>query len=279
MAFGGFLPPAAIEKLVRAPEIHCLEGETRTVTYLVCGLSGLGARTAEHRGDPKGFLREMNAVLAPLLEQVMAHGGIIDRLTPDGFAAFWNAPLEDPGHALHACEAAERLAAMAAPLNAELALARAPDGKAIAALEIHLGIATGEVIAGGLGASGRLGYGVHGEAVALAARLQALSSQYGSAVIVSEETRRAAEQAFAFLEIDCIAAALELTASIRLLCPGRPCPRIAEIPRPEHLSRTYFQCVARPAMDQGTRIDRPVPQIVRRQPDAVRTLSGAHQVS
>ena len=47
-------------------------------------------------------------MMTPLLDQALAHGGTIDRLTADGFAAFWNAPLDDADHALHACEAAGR---------------------------------------------------------------------------------------------------------------------------------------------------------------------------
>ncbi len=158
----------------------------------------------------------MNDVtLSPLLDQARLHGGTIDRLTADGFAAFWNAPLDDPEHALHACEAAHGMTQMAARANENLASLRGENGKQIAALEIGIGIATGPVIAGGFGGLGRLGYSVNGDAVALAARLQALSPQYGPAVIVAEETRRAAERAFAFLEVDYIAAGSE-DAPVRL---------------------------------------------------------------
>jgi adenylate cyclase len=117
-------------------------------------------------------------------------------MTADGFAAFWNAPLEDADHALHACEAAQGIATMASRIKEIL-----PQG-----VEIGVGIATGPVIAGGFGGHGRTGYSVHGEAVALAGRLQALTHQYGAALIVADETRRAAERGFAFLELDTIAA-------------------------------------------------------------------------
>ena len=70
------------------------------------------------------------------------------------------------------------------------------------AMEIGVGIATGPVIAGGFGASGRMGYSVHGDAVALAQSLQVLSHHYGPAMVVAEETKRGAERSFAFLEID-----------------------------------------------------------------------------
>jgi adenylate cyclase len=74
------------------------------------------------------------------------------------------------------------------------------------AIEIGIGVATGPLIAGAFGGHERLGYSVHGEAVALAQRIQALSHQYGPSVIVSGATAAAADRSFAFLEVDTVAA-------------------------------------------------------------------------
>jgi len=76
-------------------------------------------------------------------------------------------------------------------------------------LEIGIGIATGAVIAGGFGGAGRMGYSVTGAVVQSAGRIQALSHQYGPAVIVAEETQTRAQRGFAFLEVDYIAAGSE----------------------------------------------------------------------
>ena len=97
-----------MEKIARRPELLSIEGETRTVTYLVCGIRGLAGLAASHRDDPKAFTQLMTKVLSPLMDQALAHGGTIDRLTADGFAAFWNAPLEDAEHALHAWRSGQR---------------------------------------------------------------------------------------------------------------------------------------------------------------------------
>ena len=157
---------------------------------------------AAHRDDPAGFTRLTEKVLTPLIDQALAHGGTIDRLTADGFAAFWNAPLEDGEHALHACEAGSGMITVSGRVTEELA----QQNPGAPAMEIGLGIASGAVIAGGFGASGRMGYSVHGDAIPLAQTLQALSHHYGPAWVVAEETRRQAERGFAFLEIDTIAA-------------------------------------------------------------------------
>jgi adenylate cyclase len=196
MAFSDSLPHATIETLARRPELLNLAGETRHVTYLVCGVRGLAELAAAHKNHPASFTSLMQQVLSPLMEQALAHGGTIDRMTADGFAAFWNAPLEDTDHALHACEAAHGIATMAGRIKEIL-----PQD-----VEIGVGIATGPVIAGGFGGHGRTGYSVHGEPVSLAGRLQALTHHYDAALIVADGTRRAAEHGFAFLELDTIAA-------------------------------------------------------------------------
>jgi len=202
MAFADSLPRASISKLARRPSLLKLEGDTRAVSYLVCGVRGLSALAAARRDDPAGFTRLTEKLLTPLIDQALAHGGTVDRLTADGFAAFWNAPLEDADHALHACDAASAMAVAWERVTEELA----QQAGGASALEMGVGIATGPVIAGGFGTSGRMGYGVHGDAVSLAQSLQTLSHLYGTALIVAEETKRQAERGFAFLEIDTVAA-------------------------------------------------------------------------
>jgi adenylate cyclase len=204
MAFSDSLPRATIEKIARRPHLLKMEGETRTVTYLVCGVRGLTGLAADFKDDAAGFTSLMQRALTPLIDQALAHGGTIDRLTADGFAAFWNAPLDDADHALHACEAANGMAIMSSRVTEELAqqqhAAEAPP-----LVEIGVGIATGPVIAGGFGGYGRMGYSVNGDAVTLAQRIQQLSHQYGPALIVADETKRLAERGFAFLEVDTVA--------------------------------------------------------------------------
>ncbi|HYS46840.1 MAG TPA: CHASE2 domain-containing protein, partial [Rhizomicrobium sp.] len=182
LAFSDSLSRAAIAKILRRPQLLNTDGETRIVTYFVC--------------------RAQSGTLTSLIDQVLAHGGTLDRQSADGFAAFWNAPLDDPDHALHACEAANVMAALAAQSGDEQKQEGTP--------AVGIGIASGAVIAGGFG--GRMGYGVHGEAVALAERIQALSQRYASPVIVTEATKALADRNFAFLEIDAIPASASPTS-------------------------------------------------------------------
>ena len=211
LAFSDLLPRASIEKIAHSPQLLSIDGENRSVTYLVCGVRGLLELAASLTDNPKAFTQIMQKVMTPLMDQALAHGGTIDRLTADGFAAFWNAPLDDGEHALHACEAAAGMSVMASRVSEEVALTR----KGMHPLEIGIGVATGPVIAGGFGGAGRMGYSVTGGVVQLAGHIQALSPHYGPAVIVAEETQLQAQRGFAFLEVDYIAAGTE-DAPVRL---------------------------------------------------------------
>jgi len=201
-AFGDSLPRDAVDRIARDPSLLSLDGETRNITYLSCGLRGLADLSARFKADPKGFTRLLEQVLTPLMSQVLRHGGVIDRLTADGFTAYWNAPLDDPAHAAHACEAANGMITALARVNEDLTAGYRPDGPQIPPVEIGVGIATGPVIAGGFGGHGRLSYGVNGDAPRLALLLQALSRNYGPAIIVAQETQATAGLGFAFLEVD-----------------------------------------------------------------------------
>jgi adenylate cyclase len=204
-AFADILPAKAIEAIARNPQKLKLDGETRTVSYLACGVRGFTELASSFRGDPTAFTRLMQRVLEPLMNEALAHGGAIDKLTTDGFTAFWNAPLDDPEHAVRACETATGMMEAIAKTNEIITHERRIDGVALSPVEIGIGIATGPAIAGGFNAHGRTAYSVNGDCAVLAAHIQAISGQYGPAVIVADDTRKASERGFAFLEVDYIA--------------------------------------------------------------------------
>ena len=187
MAFADRLPHSVLETIARRPQLLKTEGEWRTVTYMACELA------ADPAKDAAAFTNQTQALLARLVDQVAAHGGTIERAGGDGFTAFWNAPLDDVDHELHACEAAN---AMALAIT-EAARYEPP-------VLIGVGIATGRVVAGGFGGHGHMTYGVQGDAVRLAQKIRGLARNYHSPLIVTEETRRLAERNFGFLEIDTI---------------------------------------------------------------------------
>jgi adenylate cyclase len=204
-SFSDLLPVKSIEEIAHAPGLLKLGGERRVVTSLSCGVRGYAALATSFAEDPAGFTRVINMTMAPLIEDAVSHGAMIGPFDGEYFTAYWNAPLDDSEHAMHACEAASRMTMSLAEVNDQLSRERRLDGTTFDPVEVGIGIATGSAITGGLSSRGRTSYSVTGECTVLAARIRALSGQYGPAVVVGEATREAASRGHAFLEVDFLA--------------------------------------------------------------------------
>jgi adenylate cyclase len=133
-----------------------------------------------------------------MTDLVLAAGGTLDKYIGDAIMAFWGAPIDTPNHAQHACEVALRMQEALVPLNAAWTRAGRP------AIAIGIGINTGAMAVGNMGSSARFEYTVLGDQVNLGSRLEALTKEYGVAILVGEATAAAASEKFAFREIDVV---------------------------------------------------------------------------
>jgi adenylate cyclase len=224
-SFADMLPTAVIEKIARNPAMLKLDGETRTVTCLSCGLRRYAELAQAFKDDPTDFTRMITSAMAPLIDAVLDHGGTIGHMDGDTFMAYWNAPLDDGEHAIHACDAAQYMTLALAQVNEQLSHERRFDGTAFAPMEIGIGISTGPAITGGFTARGRTTYSVTGDCTILAQSIRELSEDYGPAIVVADDTRKAAERAYAFLEVDYIAAGVRDEAVKLFAILGNPLVR------------------------------------------------------
>ena len=144
-------------------------------TVLFCDLEGFTALT-ETLG-PAGIVELLNEYFEVMVEILERHRGVVTQFQGDAILATFNVPVPDPGHAANALRAAIEMRSAV--------LHRAFAGHRIGN---RIGINTGPLVAGAVGAKGRLSYTVHGDAVNLAARLEALNKELGTSVLVSEAT-------------------------------------------------------------------------------------------
>ena len=203
-AFGQYLAPTLVEQLAGSPEKLVLGGEQRTMTILFGDVRGFTAIAELYRDDPHGLTVLINKLLTPLSKAILSNRGTIDKYMGDAVMAFWNAPISDPAHQLHACDAALEMIRQLKQLNEQRQAEAEASGIKFLPLKIGIGLNTGECVVGNFGSDFRLNYSVLGDAVNLASRLEGQTKFYGVPIIVGSQTAERAMEKFALLELDWI---------------------------------------------------------------------------
>ncbi|MEQ8656730.1 MAG: adenylate/guanylate cyclase domain-containing protein [Hyphomicrobiales bacterium] len=182
-AFAHYLAEPVLARLENNPKALKLEGERRTITILFMDIRGFTSR-AEHM-EPTDAVDLLNALLDPLSEAVLNEEGTIDKFMGDGMMAFWNAPLDQEDHATRAVRAG-------LAMNQAITDYNASHGDNPQPLAIGVGIHTGEAFVGNMGSKRRFAYSAIGDAVNLAARVEALTSSQNHKMLITQETLDAA---------------------------------------------------------------------------------------
>jgi adenylate cyclase len=195
--FGEYIDPRILDRLLaRADQLED-GGERRVMSVSFCDLVGFtGLTETLAPGDLIGFL---NSYFGLMTAAVAGTGGVTDKFIGDAVMAFWGPPFTPDRHAEAACRSALAQLDAVAELRAEAArrgLPIAPER-----IGIRIGVATGEVVAGSIGAPGARSYTVVGDAVNIAARLEAANKELGTTLVVDEATRDAAGEALLFRSI------------------------------------------------------------------------------
>ena len=198
--FGRYFDPKVIEGMIEDPEQAASIGQRRVMTVLFCDMKGF---TAMSEGvTPQGLVKIINHYLSAMSSPIRANKGILDKYIGDAIMAYWGPPfvVEDEQANL-ACLAAIDMIDGVVTLRKEL-----PEVLGVRAIpmeiDIRVGIATGEVLAGSIGSELMMSFTVMGDAVNLASRLEAANKEYGTRSLLSEATVAALQTSFELREID-----------------------------------------------------------------------------
>ena len=175
-AFGHYLAPTIVERLMEGGEALRLGGETLDVTVMFADLSGFTAYST--RVAPVQLVEQTNRYLSLITDEVDRHGGYVDKYIGDASMAIWGAPVLVEDHALQAVRAAltirERIDALRA----------AAEARGEFGFGIKIGVASGPAVVGNVGSEKRFNYTAVGETVNIAARLESLPGIYECAIVI-----------------------------------------------------------------------------------------------
>jgi len=138
---------------------------------------------------PDETIELLNTYYTLMFEAIADHSGIVNQMVGDGLMAIFSAPLPQPDHCEQAVRAAIEMIEMIELFN----LDQAAQGKV--QIQVGIGIASGQVIAGYTGTHHRATYTCVGDTVNLAARLEAHTKLVGQPVLIDAATRLALSDA------------------------------------------------------------------------------------
>lgn len=182
--FGRLVGRAVMDDLLREDDPPELGGEPRQITLLFSDLQGF-TTISETLPAPQ-LVRLLNEYFEVMLEIIEEkYGGTLDKLMGDGIMAYFGAPAPQPDHARIAVECALEMQAALAEFRAR------PQYRDLPPFYMRIGLHTGEAVVGLIGKRGRENYSVIGDVANVASRLEGLNKEFGTTIMLSEETLRA----------------------------------------------------------------------------------------
>ena len=172
--FETYLDPRQVAELQKDPSKLKLGGDRKEMSFLFMDIVGFTpiSEYYKNKDDPEGLVEVINDYLNRMTKIVLENGGTVDKYMGDCIMAFWNAPLDCKDHAEMAVKTAVECAEETKRLKQDFKEKGLPD------INIGSGVNTGTCIVGNMGSDTRFDYSVIGDAVNLAARLEAATRNY-----------------------------------------------------------------------------------------------------
>ena len=193
--FSQYLSPGVIALIEKDPNEYIRPGgEVKDLTVMFSDIRDF--TTLSEGLTPDELVNLLNQYLSAMTDILFRNLGTLDKYIGDAIMAFWGSPFPQQDHAHCACRCALEMIASLEELNRKW---EKQGGRRIA---IGIGLNTGPVNVGNMGSDKRLAWTVMGDNVNLASRLEGMTKQYRSRVIISESTYDQVADQFVGREVD-----------------------------------------------------------------------------
>lgn len=189
-----YLPPHVINEIINKDDLSLFNGKYKNCTILFSDIRNFTSLTEQL--EARDTVRFLNNYFDVMLDSILKNNGVLDKLIGDAIMATFGIPYSNESDEKNALNTALEMID-------KLGKVEVPSG-ATHKLNIGIGIATGKVVSGNIGATKRFEYTVIGDSVNLAARLESLTKFYDQKIIICENTYDKLSSEFICREIDCI---------------------------------------------------------------------------
>ncbi len=197
--FGTYLSPDLVAQLQKQPDLLKLGGTEQPLTIMFTDVRGFTTISEHYGKDVQGLTSIMNRYMTAMTKAILENKGTLDKYIGDAQMAFWNAPIDNPKHALDAVKTAFEMLDSLEAFNNEIKKEGVP------AFGMGIGINTATVVVGNMGSDQRFDYTCLGDGVNLASRLEGQSKPYGVKLILGPETADMVRNVYQVVELDSIA--------------------------------------------------------------------------
>jgi adenylate cyclase len=190
-----YMAKEVVDRLLASGQ-DVLQGSALVATVLFSDIRRF--TTLAEAMTPSDTVSMLTDYFTEMVDVIFKHGGMLDKYMGDALMAIFGAPVAGSADADNALDGATEMIRALRRFNE----CRSENG--LEPIDIGIGLATGEVLAGSVGPIKRMEYTVIGDNVNLAARLESANKYYGTSVLVAASTVAALKSPAVLRRLDAI---------------------------------------------------------------------------
>lgn len=192
--FSHFVTKSVVDELLENPDKIKLGGERKECTVFFSDVAGF--TTISEQMSPEALVKLLNQYLTEMTNIIFKYDGMLDKYEGDAIMAVFGAPIAHGNHAYKCCAAALEMQETLVQLREMWGKQGKPK------LYARCGINTGDMVVGNMGSETRFDYTVMGDSVNLGARLEPANKEYGTMVMIGENTYKMAKDQIIVRQLD-----------------------------------------------------------------------------